>query len=151
LTLVLLTTAGVASATTADTVAMSDTALAAGSVTLRENAQLHLAHSNGLDRLYEQGSGTGTFANAPIHLNLIISTSSEVTYEFSAALPGGSVTGRGRTHYYEQGSTSYFNGTLSVTSGTGRYAHASASLPLSGAMNRRSYALTLHVSGVLRF
>jgi hypothetical protein len=126
-------------------------ALAYSSVTLNESAQLRPARSGNQSVLNEQGMGSGTFSHTAIHLSLTIPSSGDVTYEFSASLPSGSVDGRGRAHFYEQGSTAYFDGTLSITSGKGRYAHASANLSLTGAMNRRSYALALHVSGTLRY
>ncbi len=125
-------------------------AVAARTITLNERANLHLAKSNGVDKLYEQGQGYGTF-NCPVQLNLTISSRQvSVAATFTAYPAGGSISGVSAAHYRIVGTTSYFTGILTVTRGTGRYAHASATaLQLSGQMNRTSYEARLQVTGRL--
>jgi hypothetical protein len=124
-------------------------AATAKTITLSEHANLHLLKSNGVEKLYEQGHGYGTF-NCPVQLNLTISARQvSVAATFTAFPSGGSVNGSTIAHYRIVGTTSYFTGTLAITHGTGRFAHASGSLQLSGQMDRTSYAAKLQVTGRL--
>ena len=67
---------------------------------------------------------------------------------FTVRPKGGSITGRGSARFEQQGAYGYFGGTISITSGTGSYAHASGTnIGISGAISRETFALTVHVHG----
>ena len=58
------------------------------------------------------------------------------------------MTGSASGSYRNNGSTASFSGTLTITSGTGSYAHAHGSgLSFSGTIQRSNDAVTVHVSG----
>jgi hypothetical protein len=125
-------------------------AITAREMSLREHGHLRLVKSNGFNKLYEEGRGSGTFPNVPLHAKITIVSTSEGSFAFSAYLPGGVLNGQGRTHDSQHGAIDYFTGMLSVKGGTGRYAHASGNLPLKGAVSRPSYTLQLEVNGRLQ-
>jgi hypothetical protein len=76
-------------------------------------------------------------------------TSAAVT--FTAYPSGGSLSGSGTESYYVAGHTGYFKGTMKITHGIGRYAHASGSLHIAGRIERRSYAVSVEITGRFRY
>jgi len=123
-------------------------AIAAREFTFNETAHLHLvSHYRGL--LREEGSATGTY-NCPIAISLHTSYTT-ATIWFSMCRSGGYFSGSGSASFYATGSLVHFKGSVSITHGTGRYAHASAAgLGIRGTFQRRNYALSVRVSGRMR-
>jgi hypothetical protein len=121
----------------------------ARTVTVRETAHLHVTSHRGLQLLNEAGEGTGTF-RCPLTVHLSIAyTEAHISFTLACS-SRDSLSGSGNTSFYVSGSTAHFSGSVGVTRGTGRYAHASAShLSVNGSFQRSSYALSLSVSGSL--
>lgn len=121
-------------------------ARAAREVNLQETGHLHAVGEPGTT-IVEQGRATGTF-NSSIAGRLTILSANRVTATFTVRPKGGSITGRGSARFEQQGSNGYFGGTISITSGTGSYAHASGTnIGISGVVSRETFALTVHVHG----
>jgi hypothetical protein len=122
------------------------TARTARIVSLDDSARLHLTshHSFTLD---EQGSASGTIAGTIyIHLNVV--STNRVTAEVNLYPSGGSITGSASASYRPSGGVASFNGTMSITRGTGRYGGARGSgLSFTGTVQRSNDAVTVRVSG----
>lgn len=121
------------------------TAVAARAQSVNETAQLRLvSHHRGI--LNEQGQTAGT-PGGLLRVSLTISYT-EATITFTQSPSGGTLSGGGKASFYARGSIAHFTGSVSITRGTGRYAHASAkSLHIQGTFQRSNYALSLKVNG----
>jgi hypothetical protein len=121
-------------------------ARAAREVNLQETGHLHAIGEPGTT-IIERGDATGTF-NCSIAGRLTIVSANKVTATFTVKPRGGSITGRGSARFAQQGANGYFGGTISITSGTGSYAHtAGTNIGISGVISRETFALTVHVHG----
>jgi hypothetical protein len=121
-------------------------AWAAREVGLQETGHLHAIGEPGTT-IIERGSATGTF-DCSIAGRLTIVSANKVIATFTVKPKGGSITGRGSARFAQQGAYGYFGGTISITGGTGSYAHASGTnIGISGAISRETFALTVHVHG----
>lgn len=124
------------------------TAHAARTITLNESGRLHLTSHHGF-HLNEQGTASGTIKGT-IYIHLTVSSTNRVTAEVSIYPSNGSLTGYGTANYRSNGGQATFSGTMSVSRGSGAYAHAHASnLSFSGTIQRSNDATTVHVSGPL--
>ncbi|MFI5009388.1 MAG: hypothetical protein ACHQDY_03845 [Solirubrobacterales bacterium] len=110
------------------------------------NSNLHLVGKPG-HVLNEQGTFTGSQSGSiRIRFTSVTSTSGGAT--FVAYPSGGSVSGYTTTRGRVVGAFVYFGGTMTVTGGTGRWAHASGhGLGFSGVVDRRSFHATTHMQG----
>ena len=119
---------------------------AARTMTLSETGHLRLTSHKGFT-LNEQGSTTGTISGT-IYIHLHVVSTNHVTAEVSIYPSGGSLTGQGSASYHPSGSLASFDGTMSISRGTGRYngAHGSG-LSFTGTIQRSNDAVTVHVSG----
>ncbi|MHB1539427.1 MAG: hypothetical protein ACYCYN_13185 [Solirubrobacteraceae bacterium] len=116
---------------------------------VREEAALHLAQRRGGSAIVEQGAGHGTF-NANVQLTVAIKTT-YVTGAIVAHLPGGTIYGRaGATPHFSKSGYVSFKGTLKITRGTGRYAHASGTAGFYGAIDRYNFKMSVQVIGRLK-
>ena len=130
--------------------AASETARTARTVSLSEGGRLHLTSKRGFT-LNEQGSASGTITGA-IYIHLHLSSTSRVTAEVSIYPSGGSLSGSGSAAYRVEGGVAAFTGTLAITRGSGKYAHARASaLRFTGTIQRRGDAVSVRLSGPLSF
>jgi hypothetical protein len=124
------------------------TAIAAREVNLQETGYLHAVGEPG-DTIIEQGHATGTY-DCSISVVLVIGSGDHVTATFTVRPHGGSVMGRGQARFVQQGADGYFGGTIAITGGSGGYARASgANIGISGAVDRETLALTVHVHGTI--
>ena len=124
----------------------SSPALAARTISLNETGRLHRTGSSGL-KLNEQGTASGTIKGT-IFIHLDVVSPNRVTAEVNIYPSGGSLTGSGSASYHVNGSTASFAGKLSITRGSGSYAHAHGSgLSFTGTIQRLSGAVTVHLSG----
>jgi hypothetical protein len=125
------------------------TAVAARALSVNETAQLHLvSHHRGI--LNEEGKSAGT-PGGLLRVSLKISYT-EATITFTQSPSGGTLSGEGKASFYARGSIAHFTGSVSITRGTGRYAHASAkSLHIQGTFQRSNYALSLKVNGKMYY
>jgi hypothetical protein len=130
--------------------AASPSAGAARSVSLNESGRLHLTSKQGFT-LNEQGSASGTITGT-IYIHLHLTSTSKVTAEVSIYPSGGSLSGNVSAAYRVEGGVAAFTGTLSITRGSGKYAHARASaLRFTGTIQRRGDAVSVRVSGPLSY
>ncbi len=121
---------------------------AARTVSLNESGRLHLTSHHGF-HLNEQGTASGTIRGT-IYIHLNVTSTNHVTAEVSIYPSNGSLTGEGTANYRSNGGQATFSGTLSISRGTGSYAHAHASrLSFSGTIQRSNDATTVRVSGPL--
>jgi hypothetical protein len=120
---------------------------AARSVSLSERAQLHRTSSHELT-LNEQGSASGTIKGT-IYIHLTVE-SNRVTAEVNIYPSGGSLSGHASASYHVAGAYASFSGTMSISRGTGRYAHAHATgLRFVGSIKRVDDTTSVEVSGKL--
>lgn len=124
-------------------------ARSARTITLSETGHLHKTSKHNFT-INEEGSATGTIKGTIyIHLR-IANNQGGVTAEVNIYPHGGSLSGAGSASYQVQGAEAVFVGKLSITRGTGSYAHAHASsLRFSGSIRRRDDAVTVQLSGPL--
>jgi hypothetical protein len=124
---------------------------AARTVSLQESGHLHLTSKQGLT-LNEEGSASGTIkGKIYIHLH-VANNRGGVTAEVNIYPSGGSLTGYGSASYHVVGSYASFSGSLSISRGTGRYAHARASgLRFTGTVKRRNDSVSVRLSGSLSY
>jgi hypothetical protein len=98
----------------------------------------------------EKGLVSGTLAGSvAAHVETIASTSGQAT--ITLYLSKGTISGRAPTHGRVVGATAYFEGSMSITGGTGSYAHASGSgLKFKGTINRQNFRVTAQLHGTVR-
>ena len=131
----------------ATTLVIAGAALAARSVSVNDTGKLHLLKAFG-SVLLEEGYASGTLpGNAKVRM--IVGTSVSATFSISAA--GGAIYGSGHAALHSSGRYSSFGGALSVSRGTGRYAHAHGSGRLYGVIDRRTHAVTVQTRGRLNY
>ena len=126
-------------------------ARAARVISVNDKAELHLVHAFG-ETLVEEGKATGTLAGtAKIRLQIDAARASAKA-SFTFYVQGGTLSGHssGRANGGHGGWES-FSGTMSLDHGTGRYAHASGSGHMYGAIYRRTDKLIVQESGRLRY
>jgi hypothetical protein len=118
----------------------------ARTLSLSETGRLHLTSHHGFT-LNEQGSASGTISGT-IYIHLTITSTNRVTAVVNIYPSGGSITGHASASYRPSGAQASFDGTMSVVSGSGRYAGAHGSgLSFTGTVQRSNDAVTVHVSG----
>ncbi|HTR89192.1 MAG TPA: hypothetical protein VMG62_03670 [Solirubrobacteraceae bacterium] len=123
---------------------------AARTLALNESGSLHLLSKHGFT-LNEQGSAAGA-VSGPIAVRLTIVSTNQVTANMTLHPSGGSISGHASASYHRGSSEATFSGTMSLTGGGGRYAHArGAGLRFSGTIQRSNNAITVHVSGTASY
>lgn len=120
---------------------------AARSLRASDIAHLHYVSASG-SLLYEVGNASGTLPGG-MHVRMRVSTT--FTGNFTIYARGGSITGRGSARPHGSGVYESFAGTLLVTGGSGRFAHAHGRAGLYGTFNRRTYALVVQTRGTLYY
>lgn len=125
----------------------SAVAQAGGRSSIRVDETANLAYrSSGSRGILEQGQATGT-VNCTLRATLRLS-GVHVSSSFNATASSGSFGG---TAYATITSTSgrydSFSGTVRLTHGRGRFAHVGGTGRVSGQFDRKSLAVTLHMTG----
>jgi hypothetical protein len=124
-------------------------AVAARSESLNETAQLRVVSRHGII-FNEQGPASGTFRGT---LTLLLTAKvTRVSIQFSANPSGGTLRGEGSANVQAQGAIGRVNGIVSITGGSGRYAHAHGSgLAITGTVDRHNYNLSIRVTGTMSY
>jgi hypothetical protein len=122
------------------------TAHAARVLSGTDTAHLHLVHSG--ETLLEEGPTSGSLAGrmrAELRIGPIY------TGSFTIYTHNGRITGSGRANPHGSGRYQSFAGTLTITSGSGLYAHVHGRDGLYGVFDRRSYAVVVTTTGRLSY
>lgn len=128
--------------------AFSALAAAARTLNVNDEAHLHVTGSEG-ELLDESGPAAGSL---PGTVRVRFSVGATVGGSFTIyPRGGGSISGRGTARLHSTGTYASFGGTMYVTRGTGRYAHAHGHGGLYGTVNRRTNALVVQTTGRLSY
>jgi hypothetical protein len=120
---------------------------AARALRATDTAHLHYVSASG-SLLYEQGTVTGTL---PGSMRVHFDVGATIGGTFTIYTRGGSIKGHGEATPHGSGVYESFAGTIVVTGGTGRYAHARGHTGLYGTFDRDNYALLVQTTGTLSF
>ncbi|HEY5262200.1 MAG TPA: hypothetical protein VIJ33_08815 [Solirubrobacteraceae bacterium] len=123
------------------------TAHSARALDATDTGRLHYVKSSG-SLLLEEGMAQGTL---PGSMRASCNLGATVSASFTIYTHGGTIKGHGTATPHGSGIYESFAGTLTVTGGTGRYAHARGHAGLYGTFDRRTYALTLQTTGSLSY
>jgi hypothetical protein len=122
-------------------------AYAAHLLNATDTAHLRYVSSSG-SLLFDEGKATGTLpGNMRVHLDL----GTTFTGTFTIYASGGTIKGHGSAAPHGSGTYESFSGTLTVTGGSGRYAHAHGHGGLYGTFDRDNYALVIKTTGSLTY
>jgi hypothetical protein len=123
------------------------TAHAAHSQKATDTAKLHYVSAAGSE-LIEQGKAVGTI---PGTMHAQVEVGATISGNFTISTRGGSIKGHGVASPHGGGIYESFAGTVTVTGGTGRFAHAHGQTGLYGTFDRNTYALTIQTTGTLSY
>ena len=120
-------------------------------LSVHDSSELHLVKAVG-NTLIEEGKATGTLpgtVSTRLDINVEEGTA---TSSFTFHLRGGSLTGHASGSASPgRGGWESFSGTMLLTSGTGRFAHASGRGKMYGALYRRNDRLKVQTLGTLHY
>jgi hypothetical protein len=121
------------------------TAFAARALKARDTARLHYTAAVG-SLLYEQGEASGTL---PGTMHVKFDVASTFTGSFTIYTRAGTIGGHGTATPHGSGVYESFAGSIVVTGGSGRYAHAHGHAGLYGTFDRETYGLLVQTTGTL--
>jgi hypothetical protein len=115
-----------------------------------DEAHLHLTRTVGF-LLVEEGHVKGTLPGTAKARLLVYPGSISGSYTIYPH-DGGSISGHGSARLHHNGAYASFGGSVSVSHGTGRYAHAHGHGGFYGVLNREANnALTIQTTGQLSY
>jgi hypothetical protein len=121
-------------------------AKAAHSISINDKSTLHRVKAIG-NTLIEEGNAEGTLKGR-VKISLDLEEVGSATSHFVMYLPGGDLLGHASGKAAApKGGWESFGGKMWIDHGTGRYAHASGSGKLYGALNRHTSVLVVQVMG----
>lgn len=130
--------------------AAQPSAHAARVLNVRDEGHLRFIHASG-SLLIDEGHVSGTFSGW-VKVRFVYNGEPNVSAQFTISGSGGSISARGSGRLSSPVSASpSFRGHMSMTGGSGRYAHVRGGGELFGVFNRRSYALTVQAIGKLPY
>lgn len=113
-----------------------------------DEAHLHLTGTSG-EVLAEEGPATGAL---PGTVKVKFTVGATVSGSFTIyPRGGGSISGQGSARLHSTGLYASFGGSMSVSHGTGRYAHAHGHGGFYGTVNRNTDALVVQTTGRLAY
>jgi len=104
--------------------------------------------------LVDEGAATGQL---PGTVKVEFNVGATVTASFTIYTRNGSLVGHGSGALHESHASHHsavyvsFGGTMTVSRGTGRYAHAHGQGGFYGVINRTTYAVTIQTTGTLSY
>jgi hypothetical protein len=110
-----------------------------------DTAHLHFVRESGSD-LLEEGAATG---GLPGKLQVRLNVGATVYGSFTIQTHYGSISGTGSGKLHGTGTYASFGGSMDISHGTGRYAHAHGHGGFYGTLNRNTYAATIQTTGTL--
>jgi hypothetical protein len=123
-------------------------ARAARTLNATDEAHLHLTGTSG-SLFSEEGPAKGAL---PGTVKVRFTVTATVSGSFTIyPRGGGSISGHGSARLHSTGTYASFGGSMSVSHGTGRYAHAHGSGGFYGVLDRRTDALTIQTTGKLSY
>jgi hypothetical protein len=123
---------------------------AARTLRATDTAHLHKVSVSG-SLLIEEGKATGTL---PGKMRASVIVSATISGTFTITIHGvGTIKGHGEATPHGSGQYESFKGSIVVTGGTGRYAHAHGETKLYGTIDRESegYPLVIQTTGTLSY
>jgi hypothetical protein len=120
---------------------------AAHALRATDTAKLHYVSAAGSE-LLERGRATGTI---PGSMRAQVEIGATISGNFTIYTRGGSIKGHGVATPHGGGIYESFAGSVVVTGGTGRFAHAHGHTGLYGTFDRNTYALTIQTTGTLSY
>jgi hypothetical protein len=123
---------------------------AARVLNVRDEGRLHYVRTSG-ELIIDEGHATGTFPGW-VRVRFLYNGEPTVGARFTIYGSGGSISARGTARLSSPTSPSpSFKGTLTITGGSGRYAHVHGGGQLFGVYYRRSYALIVQAIGKIPY
>jgi hypothetical protein len=113
-----------------------------------DEAHLHLTGTSG-EILEEEGPATGALPGT-VKVRFTVGTTVSGSFTIYPH-GGGSISGRGSARLHSTGLYASFGGSMSVSHGTGRYAHAHGHGGFYGTVNRNTDALVVQTTGRLAY
>jgi hypothetical protein len=119
-------------------------------LTVRDEGRLHYIRSSG-EQIIDEGHATGSFPGW-VKVRFLYNGEPTVSARFTISGSSGSISAHGTARLSSPTSPSpSFHGSMTITGGTGRYAHVHGGGELFGVYYRRSYALTVQAIGKLPY
>jgi len=112
-----------------------------------DTAHLHLVRQQETV-VFEEGAASGAL---PGHMRAQLDVGSVFTGTCTIYTSGGTIVGHGRATPHGSGRYQSFSGTLTITGGSGRYAHARGQTGLYGTFDRRTFALVIQTTGSISY
>ncbi|HTB50925.1 MAG TPA: hypothetical protein VK701_08120 [Solirubrobacteraceae bacterium] len=125
-------------------------ARSASTLSAKDEGHLHFIKASG-SLIIDEGSASGTIPGR-VRVHFTYDGAPTVSAEITIYAHAGSINAHGSGRLSSPTSTApSFKGSLSISGGSGRYAHAHGVGHLYGVFNRRSYALIVQTEGTLRY
>jgi len=140
--------AGLAAIATAPATGAPPGARAAHALSVRDEGHLHMVGEPNGSSIVEEGPVTGTI---PGRVRVYFDIGPTLNASFTIYSKNGAIKGHGSASLHSSGVYSTFGGSLAVSHGTGLYARAHGSGGLYGAINRRTYRMTVQTIGTLYY
>lgn len=112
-----------------------------------DSAHMHYIREVG-SSLLDEGKATG---GLPGKVSALFNVGANVSATFTIRARGGSISGHGSGKLHGAGVYASFGGTMTVTHGTGRYAHAHGHGGFYGVLDRHNYSATIQTTGTLSY
>jgi hypothetical protein len=129
--------------------ALAAQAHATAAANVKDEGHLHLVRSSG-STLYDEGYAHGSLPG-PVKVSFFYDGEPMVSAHITIDTRGGAIEAHGVARLSSPSSSApSFKGTLTIASGSGRYAHAHGNGSFFGVFYRRSYALTVQTEGTLQ-
>lgn len=119
----------------------------ARTLNVTDTAHLRYIRETG-SQLIEEGAATGGLpGSVKVRFNVGVSVSAYFTIQGR----NGSLIGHGSGALHTSGAYSSFGGSMAVSRGTGRYAHAHGHGGFYGVIDRHNYNVTVQTTGTLSY